>query len=509
MSFKSILYADSELTPVENMPGFFQDLQLDYLLGFIENFAKGYELRPHYYTLPSSIDLIYYRQQIFTDLSASTLSVHIKDFCQKLQKSLDYHALSQESEGVVQSATYHLKAATLYHKALLSLCDSLENCQLKSDGFIQLKDYINAHVNELDNRGFRDALNRANEFFSQMRFQLTIEEDRITIIDEEFTQNDSIKGLCDALGEYADISEAKLVDIFPNALEPSYLEAELINILKKSKPEIFKEIRAFHTSFPSFYADVLMTFKDEIQFYLSFMDFKEKTESLGYSFCFPVLSDEQSFKGRGVYDLALVWKHTHSNYTVVSNDFNWTNTPSFFVVTGPNQGGKTTFARSMGQAVYLSMMGLPANGTELTLPLFNDIATHFEAEEELQSNSGKLKEELNRLKPMMHQDKTKQFVILNELFTTATTHDAIIMGRKVMEHFLSKKCYGIYVTHIQELAEESDSVISLVAQVEESETNDKKRTYRMLPMKAQGYGYSDSLVKQFQLDYEDIIRRLS
>ena len=61
--------------------------------------------------------------------------------------------------------------------------------------------------------------------------------------------------------------------------------------------------------------------------------------------------------------------------------------------------------------------------------------------------------------------------------------------------------------HIQELAEEADNVISLVAQLEPGQ--ESKRSYRMLPMKAQGYGYSDALVKKFQLNYEDIVRRLS
>jgi DNA mismatch repair ATPase MutS len=178
------------------------------------------------------------------------------------------------------------------------------------------------------------------------------------------------------------------------------------------------------------------------------------------------------------------------------------------VVTGPNQGGKTTVARSMGQAVYFALMGLPVNAEEFNMPMFNGISTHFEAEESLQSNSGKLKEEINRLLPMMRKDSNRNsFVVLNELFTTATTHDAMIMGRKVMESFLARECYGIYVTHIQELAEEADNIISLVAQLEPGE--ESKRSYRMLPMKAQGYGYSDALVKKFHLEYEEIVRRLS
>ena len=195
------------------------------------------------------------------------------------------------------------------------------------------------------------------------------------------------------------------------------------------------------------------------------------------------------------------------DYHVVSNDFSYPSHSSFFVVTGPNQGGKTTFARSMGQAVYFSLMGLYANAQTFVLPFFHEIATHFEVEERLQSNSGKLKEEINRLAPMMKKESTQQFVILNELFTTATTHDALIMGKEVMKHFLAQDCYGIYVTHIQELAEETEQIISLVAQIAEEE--DDRRTYRILPMQAQGYGYSDSLVEEFALRYEDIVRRLS
>ena len=76
-----------------------------------------------------------------------------------------------------------------------------------------------------------------------------------------------------------------------------------------------------------------------------------------------------------------------------------------------------------------------------------------------------------------------------------------------MESFLQRECYGIYVTHIQELAEETEEIISLVAQLAPGE--ESRRTYCMLPMKAQGYGYSEALVKKFQLEYADIIRRLS
>ena len=507
MEFKSILYADSGQTAQKGVPSFFQDLQLDYLLEIIEGTVKGYDIKPYYYTLPATSALISYRQQICKDLYEGSLCEVIRQFCQSIQKSVVAYELSEESDGEVQAATYHLQSANIYIQALNKIKKHLDEAELSSEGLIMLREYVEKHIHHMESSGFIEAVNRANEFFTQIRFQLVISEERITISEAECSTENFFEELVNLLGLDEDDVDTSLHDIYPGALEPSLLEATLVNMLRKSRPEIFKEIAGFHKKYQKFHSDILLRFDKEVQFYIGFMAFIKKAEASGYRFCMPDISSDGEFEGTGVYDVALVFKNAHQNYQVVSNDFSWTKKPAFFVVTGPNQGGKTTFARSLGQSVYFSMMGLYANGASLTMPYFDGIATHFEAEEVLQSNSGKLKEEINRLKPMMKQEKTRQFIILNELFTTATTHDALIMGRKVMEHFLKKQCYGIYVTHIQELADENDSIISLVAQAEDGE--ERRRTYRIMPMKAQGYGYSDSLVKQFELRYEDIVRRLS
>lgn len=507
MEFQSILYADTGQKPGKAEPAFFQDLQLDYLLKMIENLTKGYRVRPYYYTLPDSVSLIQYRQQVCKDLSDASLFGCIRRFCIELQKSRSSHNLSLQCEEEIQAASYHLEAATRYWESLLAFEKELASCYPDSDGINALRDYVKKYISEWREKGFEQSVRRANEFFSQVCFRLTIEEDQIMITEEEQVNGDYLQELSEVLKLDKEQTETYLSGIFPRALEPSYLETTLIKLLKRSNPDIFDEIRSFYKAYPNFYSEKLLRFDEEVQFYIGFLEFQKKTEALGYPLHTPKISEQNEFSGKGIYDLALLWKNAHRNYTVVSNDFVWKKTPSFFVVTGPNQGGKTTFARSMGQAVYFSMMGLDANASSLVLPFFQGISTHFEAEERIQSNSGKLKEEINRLAPMMKQEKKQQFVILNELFTTATTYDALIMGKKVMEHFLQRGCYGIYVTHIQELAKETESIISLVAQIEEGEAN--KRTYRMIPMKAQGYGYSDSLVKEFRLGYEDIIRRLS
>lgn len=132
----------------------------------------------------------------------------------------------------------------------------------------------------------------------------------------------------------------------------------------------------------------------------------------------------------------------------------------------------------------------------------------------METGRGKLKEELTRLAPMMCEEYRKSFVILNELFTTAATYDAYIMGRRVMAHFIKQDCFGIYVTHLQELAEEKEvgeemegKVVSMAACVDERDSH--IRTYQIARRAPEGVGYAYALVEKYHLTYPELKERLT
>ena len=140
------------------------------------------------------------------------------------------------------------------------------------------------------------------------------------------------------------------------------------------------------------------------------------------------------------------------------------------------------------------------------LPAFDGIYTHFAAEENLDAGAGKLKEELVRLKSMMSNVTRHSFVIINEIFTSATSYDAYIMGKKVINYFMDEDCLGVYVTHIYELTKGDDRIVSLVAALLSEESN--LRTFKIERRPSDGRSYANTIVEKHQMTYQAIKERI-
>lgn len=503
-----------EKEPKLVMPDYFSDLNLDQIVKELRDRGEGYDIRSLYLSYPEDVETVWYRQGIYREIRQKGLEGSFKQFSKMMQGTRKYVDLYRKAENEQQWKTFFFYAVREYVQGVNLLQRALGEAAVTSEGLRGLLEYVTGFCTEERWISCMEEIERLEEVFRGLRFRFRIEGGELDVVPDtgdkyyfDYLKQLFPEGFSGREGEYGLPEEYLLHSPFVNEEMLGYLESEIVKIYRKRYPDFFRALHEFLEKYEGIICEDMYRIEEELQFYLVFSQFQNEMEYYGCAFCEPVAEKEGQFMTTGVYDLALARKNKRTEQDVVSNSVQYRSGETFLVVTGPNQGGKTTFARSLGQLVYFAMMGLNVPATQATLPYFEDLLTHFSVEESLESGRGKLKEELSRLAPMMERKTGKSFVILNELFTTAATYDAFIMGQRVLCHFSEAGCMGVYVTHIAEMTKAHEGVVSLVALADENDH--RRRTFRVVRKEPDGIGYAGDIVEKHRLGYEDLCIRLT
>jgi DNA mismatch repair protein MutS len=230
-------------------------------------------------------------------------------------------------------------------------------------------------------------------------------------------------------------------------------------------------------------------------------------EALGLSFCLPEVSaTDTRVDVRRTYDLALAGTLLEGGGTIVPNDIRLDDGERIFVVTGANQGGKSTFARTFGQVHYLASLGLPVPGRHARLALFDRILTHFEREEDLRTLQGKLQEELTRLHDLLAHATPRSIVIMNEAFSSTAADDARDLGRETLERLLALGVRGVYVTFVDELSSIDPRIASVGATVDPDDP--ARRTFEIVRRPSDGRAHAVAIARAYRLTYDELRLRV-
>ncbi|MCR5249194.1 MAG: hypothetical protein K6E50_01160 [Lachnospiraceae bacterium] len=488
-----------EADPLEVAP-FYQDLNLFKLL---DRIAKrwGRDVRKYYLSLPASSEVTDYRRAVYGDIRKEAVCRALLQYTEDLEEVAKLRREKERVLSSLQKAVWQIREVGAYCRTYEKLEKELEQAELSSEGMLA---FLRILKEILDSGGYRELVERTNRLLAQikeLRFVITYEKDRMIVEVGELEGEGAYEEMLrrESGKEIRHLKNPFLADPSLSGIEEACLE-----ILVKKKPEFFSELTRTAQLNEGYEKAVLKRFEKEVIFYLSFCTLQRELEKEGYAFATPGKPEGKRMKAKGLYDLALALSFLSSDRKVVSNDFTMEEGERFFVLTGPNQGGKTTFARSLGQLVYFARMGLDVPAESASVPYFPDIQTHFSVEESIETGRGKLKEELVRLAPMMEDERRGTFVIINELFTTAASYDAEIMGKKVLRHFIGLDCMGIYVTHLKELTSAGDGIVSLRAMLDDR----KVQTFRIMRGEADDTACAENLVNKYRLNYEQLKERL-
>lgn len=188
----------------------------------------------------------------------------------------------------------------------------------------------------------------------------------------------------------------------------------------------------------------------ELAFYIGCLNLYEQLTALGEPVAFPqfVSITERRLSCRGLYDASLALA---MGKRVVGNDFS-ADGKSLVIITGPNQGGKTTFLRSVGLAQLMMQSGMFVPAESFSANLCTGLFTHFKREEDTTMKSGKFEEELRRMSAIVDHLTPNAMLLLNESFATTNEREGSEIAWQIISALLEKGVKVFYVTHLYEFA---------------------------------------------------------
>jgi DNA mismatch repair protein MutS len=487
-------------------PVFFVDLNLNQIIDAITIGKEEYNLKPFFYTLLTDLDTIMYRHEIMKDLENNILFDYIESFARNMREIRIALSKADECSYKYQKERLFLDSAEIYCEAIYSLAKNLSFVNVKSRGFLTFREYL---TNYIQSFRFTSLLTKTKKLIadlSSVKYCVLTRELRVQV--RPYYSETDYSEEVDQIFEKFKQEPVKDYRIkFDTSPEMNHVEASILDGVAILYPDIFQNLDDYFVKNANYQDETIVVFDREIQFYIAYLEYISTLKRSGLKFCYPEISktskevyDYESF------DLALAYKLIRENTPIVCNDFCMTGKERIIVVTGPNQGGKTTFARTFGQLHYLANIGCPVPGKKAKLFLFDKLFTHFEKEENIKNLRSKFEDDLVRIHNILNQATSNSIVIMNEILSSTTLQDSIFLSKKIMEKIAPLDVLCVWVTFIDELILLTEKTISMVSTVVPE--NPAMRTFKVVKRPADGLAYALSIAEKYRVTYNHLKERI-
>ncbi|RMB60196.1 MutS-related protein [Tessaracoccus antarcticus] len=491
-------------------PDTLTDLRLDHVLSSLSDAGKDSLMVELFTRPPGDADTVEYRQEVCSDLRDPAVRRAVATFRQgmgRIDERVRSAITSGPSEYHWQQRRRLAEAMADYTHLVQDLRARLDAVTLHSRGMSAVHAYLESYATSPE---FEELIRSTGEVINaldRVRFRISMEMGLIVVTpaEQEGTYNEQMAALFERFQDDAvPRGEGGKQEKDPGI---THVTAGIVAQAARMEPKPFTVLAEHCRQNANFRDETLVRFAQEAGFYLAYLGEIAPLEEAGLAFCRPGITvDGKRLEARDSFDLALALQVVAKGEDVVTNDAQLDGAERVLVVTGPNQGGKTTYARMIGQLHHLASIGLPVPGRDVELPLVDRVLTHFERVEGVGDPTGKLEEELVRMRRMLEIATPRSLVVLNEAFTSTSLQDARELGKRVLEKIIATDMLAVYVTFVDELSRLGPATVSLVSQTSHEDLN--RRTFTVSRQHANGTARALALAARHGLTLPQLLERI-
>ena len=385
------------------------------------------------------------------------------------------------------------------------------------NSFMQIK----THMDSLEE--FLGCIENINRFFAKYNHAIkSVAVKRLAQFFEKLPKSENIFEIAYSISQLKDtfsktIRSVKIGVNFDSAMNP---DTALFRELSKYTKEFALRIAAALKSYRSSVFSDLSELESQLDFYGGAAQFISSVRARGMKMCRPKFlpSEKRVTRLKNVFDLnfyrQLVTQNPQEILTekIVANDIDMSDYARFYMVTGANNGGKTTFARAVGVCHLMAQMGLyvPAESAEISPADY--IFTHFPNEEAVGINSSRFTTEIKELKKICEYMTDRSLVIFNESIQSTTPVECLNIAKIHLEIIAAVGVRGFYVTHLTELYNEIQRINNKnyptkVGSLVSCTDSEGKRMYKMKAAKPPIESLAYTVYEKFGAKLEDVLAK--
>ena len=481
--------------------------------------------------LSTDPEIINYRLDVLEDvLKMPRLMPLLRDTVRTILENEKLNTDSNTDPHTFSALNEHITALKRFRNSIIKFHEFTESEEGKSASSKAVKNLAGYFTDIFSSKSFADMTNDLNdleEAFSKKIKCITVainfnEEMRpvsagiVNWSDTAATEKPSVfDRILYRNAKFADTNVKKLHDRY-NA-EASELEHAIFSELEKITSDYIFRLNRAMKDYSCISLNAISGLEEQIGFYENAARLIDLARSKGLEMCRPKLfpMSERKADIKGLFDIMYFRKANAAGVPVITNDIAIGDDARFYLLSGANNGGKTTFVRALGICQLFAQTGLFVPAAECTLSPADFIYTHFPKEEAVGINSSRFTSEIKSLKVIAENASSESMLLMNESLQSTTPTECVDIGCEMIRIFTMIGVRGIFATHLTELASHIESINSdpdcrsradsLTAETDEN----GERTYHMIRSMPKKTSSADAIFRKFGISADEIRKKLN